>query len=334
MLDLVLYLLAGQDTLLSCPSCGYSANEERAQSIIFHLSQVDSVSFHRNQEWVNFSFDQFLTGKKCQFFTGKINQHPTIIIIPQNYKLNELKVKQIKGTFESLDLKQFFESFKPSETQFLIDNQAGDFDMTALHGLDWIKNDFILAREGDLCYKCVQKGESSHLVAKKAIEIGHTFYLSTKYSKPLNAKFKDSAGSACFIEMGCFGLGVSRMMAAIVETSHDEHGIIWPVSIAPYKICIIIDLPKKENDSFKMKEMCDILSNEVSKEFGQDEIVIDDRNISIGSKLNDALLIGYPKTIVIGKKYLSEGLIEIKDRRNNKSEFMNPMSFNVKERSF
>ena len=142
--------------------------------------------------------------------------------------------------------------------------------------------------------------------------MGHIFKLGDKYSKALNATVLDENGKQQIIAMGCYGIGISRVMAAAIEQNHDEFGIIWPKNIAPYLVDVIIANIKDEAQ-FSLgeklyKELCD---NGI-------ETVLDDRNERAGFKFKDADLIGIPLKIVVGKG-AAEGKVEIKDRRTGES---------------
>lgn len=144
---------------------------------------------------------------------------------------------------------------------------------------------------------------------KKAIEIGHTFKLGTKYSDTLGAKFLDQEGKELPSVMGCYGIGVNRIAASLIEASSDKDGIIWPLSIAPYRILIIaLNVGDK-----KVKEMSEKLYLELSNA-GYD-VLYDDRDESAGVKFKDADLIGIPIKVVIGSKNAKRGMLEIKDRK-------------------
>ena len=152
--------------------------------------------------------------------------------------------------------------------------------------------------------------------AGEEIELGHTFKLGTKYSKPLGATFLDASGKTQEIIMGCYGIGINRIPAAVIETSHDKDGIIWPRSIAPYEIAI---LPLNvENE--KLKKLSEEIYLELIKA-GLD-VIIDDRNERAGVKFKDADLIGFPIQVIIGEKNLEKGKIEIKSRKDRKSSLI------------
>lgn len=156
----------------------------------------------------------------------------------------------------------------------------------------------------DVCPHCGGK-----IVLTKGIEVGQVFKLGTKYSEKLNATFLDNNGKSRPMFMGCYGIGVTRTVAASIEQNHDENGIIWPVAIAPYEV-VIVPANKKSEDVMKAAEG---LYNAL--ESSHDEIVFDDRAERAGIKFKDADLIGYPLRVTIGKKWQESGCVEIKLRR-------------------
>lgn len=157
---------------------------------------------------------------------------------------------------------------------------------------------------GDVCPHCGGK-----IVLTKGIEVGQVFKLGTKYSEKLDATFLDNNGKSRPMFMGCYGIGVTRTVAASIEQNHDENGIIWPVAIAPYEV-VIVPANNKSEDVIKAAEG---LYNAL--ESSQDEIVFDDRAERAGIKFKDADLIGYPLRVTIGKKWQESGCVEIKLRR-------------------
>lgn len=157
---------------------------------------------------------------------------------------------------------------------------------------------------GDVCPHCGGK-----IVLTKGIEVGQVFKLGTKYSEKLDATFLYNNGKSRPMFMGCYGIGVTRTVAASIEQNHDENGIIWPVAIAPYEV-VIVPANNKSEDVMKAAEG---LYNAL--ESSQDEIVFDDRAERAGIKFKDADLIGYPLRVTIGKKWQESGCVEIKLRR-------------------
>lgn len=162
--------------------------------------------------------------------------------------------------------------------------------------------------EGSNCPKC-QQGK---LEKKVAIELGHIFQLGTKYSQTQGAYFLDEHGRQQTIIMGCYGIGVSRLIAAIVEIHHDAAGIIWPAEVSPFDVEIL----PLQVDNQDMNRLAVQYYEDLKKE-GL-EVLLDDREESAGSKFNDADLIGVSLRVTIGKKMFAEGKVEIKERRTGK----------------
>lgn len=160
----------------------------------------------------------------------------------------------------------------------------------------------------DVCPKCHKKIE-----IKRTMEVGHIFKLGTKYTDSLNAKFLDENGKEHLIIMGCYGIGVNRVLAAIIELNHDDRGIVWPQEIAPFKAQILLLDESKEAVS-----IADDLYGELS--FEGFDVLYDDRNAQAGVKFKDADLIGTPLQIIIGSRGLKKGNIEIKYRGSNKKD--------------
>ena len=165
--------------------------------------------------------------------------------------------------------------------------------------------DIRLVAEGDACPVC----ENGHLHIGRGIEAGQIFALGTKYSEAMGATFLDETGKAQPMQMGCYGIGVGRTMAAAIEQNHDESGIIWPRAIAPYEV-VVVAVNAKDNAQLAYAE-------EVYEELRAAEIdvLLDDRRERAGVKFNDCDLIGYPVRIAIGPKTIDSGSIEVKIRR-------------------
>jgi len=151
------------------------------------------------------------------------------------------------------------------------------------------------------------------LKISKGIEVGHIFYFGTKYSKKLDAYVQDKKGSKIAVHMGSYGIGISRLVGAIIEANHDEKGIKWPLSVAPFSLSILNLMPEDQDCDTKSEEYYNFF---MSKNI---DVILDDRECSIGKKLSDNELIGIPFQLIIGKRDLKEGFVEIKNRFNNKS---------------
>jgi len=168
------------------------------------------------------------------------------------------------------------------------------------------EHDLRLAQAGDACPRCQGQG---NLESVRGIEVGHLFQLGTKYSSSLDATFTDENGQQRPFIMGCYGIGVSRTMAAAIEQNHDENGIIWPVSIAPYHVVVI---PVSSKDSLQMDHATSLYQWLLEAGI---EVVLDDRDERAGVKFMDADLIGYPIRITVGKKTLTNGTVDIRYRK-------------------
>lgn len=159
-------------------------------------------------------------------------------------------------------------------------------------------------QEGDVCPHCGGK-----IVRCRGIEVGQVFKLGTKYSEALHATFLDNQGKSHPFVMGCYGIGVTRTVAASIEQNHDDDGIIWPVAIAPYEAVIVPANNKSEEVMAAARKLYEDMED------SRDEVVLDDRNERAGIKFKDADLIGYPVRVTIGKKWQQSGCVEIKIRR-------------------
>ena len=149
----------------------------------------------------------------------------------------------------------------------------------------------------------------NNLVHKKGIEVGHIFKLGDKYSKAMNLSIADVESKICNIEMGCYGIGVSRIIAAAIEQNHDDKGIVWPATIAPFKI-VIIEIDGHKNESVR------IYSSELYEKLSAKgvEVILDDRNSKLGNKLNDWELIGIPNIAIVGKSEAETKSVTFKKR--------------------
>ena len=179
-------------------------------------------------------------------------------------------------------------------------NLDRDFKVAKLADLRYITAE-------DLCPKC-----GKALEMKAAIELGHIFKLGTKYSSALDATFLDERGNKKDAVMGCYGIGINRIFAAAIEQNNDKDGIIWPLSLAPYKVVIIEVDPQESDIRKKAEELYDALVK------SGEEVLIDDRDERPGIKFKDADLIGFPIQVIVGMKNLKNGKIELKLRRGQK----------------
>jgi prolyl-tRNA synthetase len=186
-------------------------------------------------------------------------------------------------------------------------------------GLNWGR-DLPLPEVADL--RNVLEGDPSPdgrgtLTIARGIEVGHIFQLGHKYSEAMKATVLDEAGRAVTLEMGCYGIGVSRVVAAAIEQNHDERGIIWPEPLAPFQVAL---LPMKLHKSYRVREAAERLYAELTAT-GFD-VLLDDRDVRPGFMFADMELIGIPHRVVIGDKGLDDGTLEYKGRRDAEVQFV------------
>jgi prolyl-tRNA synthetase len=192
--------------------------------------------------------------------------------------------------------------------EFMVPAGGGEDSVARCVSCSWATSNITeQLKKNKACPKC--KGK---LEFQTAIEIGHVFKLGIKYSKTLGAKFLDEDGREKPIIMGCYGIGVNRIMAAAIEQGHDKDGIIWPEGISPYQVLILalnIQDKKSKQQAFKIYQ-------KLRKE--NIDVLLDERDERAGIKLKDADLIGVPVQIIIGEKNIQEGRLEIKIRKTAK----------------
>jgi prolyl-tRNA synthetase len=157
---------------------------------------------------------------------------------------------------------------------------------------------------GEPCVKC-----GKPLKIRRAIEVGHVFKLGTKYSEKFNAVYLDETGNRNLSVMGCYGIGVTRTLQAVIEQGNDKDGVIWPLSVAPYQVCITPLSVAPESEAMKLAEKfyVELWANGI-------DVILDDRDERPGVKFKDADLVGFPIRIAIGEKSLAKGEVEIKPR--------------------
>lgn len=337
---------SGEDTIVVCKECSYGANIEaatRAKKEVkkwyentntpIQEEKVETIGLKTIEEVSNFlSVSQAQTIKaviKTAIYEDKTQL--VVFFVRGDDELEETKACNSVNALELIDATEediqaaglcagYVGPFNlPKGTLFIIDKEIQNEDGlvcganeenyhltgTSLSTLKEVKYfDLIAVQEGDKCPCC--GGELYHT---KGIEAGHIFQLGTKYSEPLGANFLDSNGKAQPFVMGTYGIGVSRLIAAVIEQSHDEKGCIWSKETAPFMVDVIVSNAKNEDElAIGEKVYADL------KAVGIDAILDDRKAARFGFKMGDFELIGFPYAIVIGKK-LSDGLVEIVNRK-------------------
>ncbi len=328
----------GEDTLIVCSNCEYKANREVAktkriykQEKMKNPEEVATPGMCSIEEVANFlKIDQKDTLKSVIY---NIDGNLLMCVIRGDLEINETKLKnylKVKELFfaEESDLKKagivpgFASPAGLKNVRIIADESASnstnlvsgsnkiDFHTKNINfNRDYKSNEVIdisQVKDGDTCLQCNGK-----LKICRGIEVGHIFKLGTKYSKAMKATYLDENSNTIDMIMGCYGIGVGRLMASVVEVLSDENKIYWPITISPFEIELISLSTDKDN---KVKDICeDIYHKLVKKKF---DILYDDRKASPGFKFNDADLIGSPIRIIIGERSLKNGGAEVIVNKN------------------
>ena len=337
---------SGEDDILYDDSSNYAANVEKAVSII-ELKESDEKKLTKElvktphaktiedlANFLNIPKEKTVKAVMLKEVTED-GENFVLALIRGDLDVNSIKLKNAIGAKIELEM------MTPEECERfgLVPGYAGSYEkkdglkVVIDETVKYVRNfalgankeeyHYINVNIEDIVYDLVadirkaKEGDTSPdgkgtLKLAKGIEVGHIFKLGDKYSKALNAAVLDENGKQQIIKMGCYGIGISRVMAAAIEQNHDEFGIIWPKNIAPYLVDVIIANIKDETQvSLGEKIYTELSDNGI-------EAVLDDRDERAGFKFKDADLIGFPLKIVVGKGAV-EGIVEIKDRRTGES---------------
>lgn len=325
---------AGEASLVYC-DCGYAADTEAAAAKI-NVEERESGKMREIHTPGIGSIDdvaEFLhvspaaTRKALALVDG--NGKPVVCFVPGTHELNEVKAEHVFGDYHMMTDEELEEyglikgfigpvglpegirvvgDLSLEDTQWwLCGANKADYHLDHVElGRDFEINewkDLVTSQEGDICPEC---GLPLH--AARGIEVGQVFQLGTKYSSALNATFTDENGEDKPLVMGCYGIGISRLLAAVVEQYNDEKGIKWPVSVAPYEVsvlCLSDKDPEIWDAAGAVADAC------ISAGL---ETVVDDRAERPGVKFADADLIGFPWQVIVGKKGVANGIAEVKER--------------------
>jgi prolyl-tRNA synthetase len=339
---------SGEDAIVSCHSCDYAANLEKAEikrgrpearDITAETPAVEKVSTPGKKtvaevaEFIKLPAVQFIKTLVYRTDGGEL----VAVLVRGDHEINELKLRTVLGCREivlaeeaavaaaagvapgflgpiGLKLRMIADhsvqgmrsaatGANEADAHFIHVDQERDFTPAAFA-------DLRLAVAGDPCPRC----EAGRLETHRGIEVGQVFYLGTKYSESMGATFLDAEGRERPIEMGCYGIGISRLVAAAVEQNHDTNGIIWPLAIAPFHVAV---LPINYKDQ-KLRAAADKLYQDLQQRGV--EVLLDDRDERPGVKFKDADLIGIPLRVTIGAKGLEKGTIELRRRQEGDTE--------------
>lgn len=327
---------AGEDTIVVCDSCEYAANIEAAKrkkaaykplnfelNREFHtpdLKTIEEVASFLNIDKSNTikavaKRALFDSGSQIAIFFVRGSDELEMTKAQNAIKANELVdisdeellSAGVEAGFIGIDLMENILMVADSELEnsgvMIAGANRKDFHK-AVEIKDMAFKDLIAVQKGDICIEC--GGALNHT---EGIEVGHIFQLGDRYSKPLNANFLDTNGKTQPFVMGTYGIGVSRLLSAIIEQSHDEKGCIWSKETAPFKLDLIVSNMKDSTQ----KEIAETVYKDLIE--AEIEVLFDDRASSFGFKMSDFELIGFPYALIVGKK-IQENIVEIVIRSN------------------
>jgi prolyl-tRNA synthetase len=342
---------SGEDAIVFSTESDFAANIEKAKAMSASTSNT-SGSEHRQEVATpnTHSIDevcQLLSIEATQTVKTLIvsiedkegNQVLKALVVRGDHEVNEVKAQKVLGLDGDLTFaseKQILDQLKcpvgslgPVDLNIplIVDHSAAaltDFvcganrDGYHLSGVNW-DTDCSIETQADI--RNVVAGDPSPdgkgvLEIKRGIEVGHIFQLGTKYSEAMKATILNENGKEQAMTMGCYGIGVSRIVAAAIEQNHDENGIIWPAAIAPFQIAIV---PINMHKSDTVKQACEDLYSKL-RAAGYDVLFMDEQKARLGSMLADIELIGIPHRVVIGDRGLDEGKIEYRDRTQSENQ--------------
>jgi prolyl-tRNA synthetase len=334
----------GEDEILLCPGCGYAANAEKAEfrkpaAIPATAAPMERIATPGQKTIADLAkflgIDPRQTAKAVFY---RVDGKPVFVTIRGDLDVNEikltnvLKAKEVEpmdeamvrasglvaGSASAVGLTGMKIVADPSAVE-AVNLVAGanepDFHYKNVnHGRDWkadVVAEIALARGGDACAKC-----GTALETRRGMEMGHVFKLGTMYSEAMGVQYLDDAGERHPVVMGCYGIGVERMLAAVIEENHDANGIIWPAEVAPYSVHIVaLNL-----DQLIVERALGEL--EATLEGAGLSVLVDDRDDSAGIKFKDADLLGIPVRLTVSPRALEKGGIELRVRRTGETEIV------------
>lgn len=344
--EFMVFAASGEDGILDCPQCGYAANQERAERRVQPVpyqteagapEEIATPGQHSCEEVARFlgrPIDQII--KSLVLLVGG---KPTMVLIPGDRELSETKLRRLFGgaKVEEADEAAVAQAAGPVGSIGPVGVSLPVYADCALKGAADVVvgankegfhlahvslardakvvayEDLVTVREGDCCPKC-----GAALALRRGTEVGQCFKLGTKYSAAMGATYLDEQGASKPIVMGCYGIGVSRTLQAIVEQSNDADGIIWPAAVAPCQVNLLILDP----DNAEVVAQAEALGQAL--EARGIDVFVDDRAERPGVKFKDADLIGLPVRVVAGAKSLAKGGFEIRPRTERDSVVIAP----------
>ena len=338
---------AGEDWIVTCTNCDYRANVERASSTVSEvddgepgpLGRFATPGLRTIKKLAEAHPDTSSPDRQIKTLVYVLDGEQVLVLLRGDHELQEQKLLDATASVEARPA-------TPEEIKELLGAEPGSLGAVGVDGVkviadeslrgranlvtganedDWhhsgvaIERDIAVGQWADL--RSVSSGEPCPICGNplelwKGIEVGHIFKLGTKYSETFGVFVQDENGESHPILMGSYGIGVERGMAAVVEASHDEKGIIWPVSVAPYEVVItVVRADDEATKSAAEKLYQDLLDSGV-------EVLLDDRDERPGVKFADAELIGIPYRVTVGPRGVADGKVEVTGRRDLNTEEM------------
>lgn len=332
----------GEDTIVVCTNCSYAANTEKARAMLtpdpgpvdqLELTKIETPGKRKVEAVCDFLNISARNLVKTLIYVA--DGKPVAVLLRGDHEIQEVKLQNCLGADEIrlADEKETFDftgtptgylgpvglklkivadlevtkmsnfTIGANEKNYHLQNANPDRDFTISHSAD-----LRMVTKDDTCPLC-----GSQLELPRGIEVGHIFKLGTTYSEALKATFLDDQGQEIPFIMGCYGIGVSRTVAASIEQNHDKDGIIFPLPIAPFQV-ILLNLSSKDEEINKAADGLYAALNEKGI-----EVLLDDRDERPGIKFKDADLIGIPFRVTVGKTLTKEGKVEIRDRKNGQT---------------
>ncbi len=339
----------GEDTLAICEACGYASNVELTPAILGEkypdepkkpLEKVYTPGVRTAKEVADFLGLPLPKITKTLIYMVE-EREPVAVVLRGDHEVNEVKLEKLLGGRpfrmareeeivslvgahpgflgpKGLKMKIIVDKALEGYPNFVIGANEDEYHYINANLGDTFSADIIAdvrkASPGDLCPKC-----GNPLSFTKGIEVGHIFKLGTKYSAAMNATFLDRDGKEKPFIMGCYGIGVSRVLAATIEQNHDEKGIIFPWQIAPFQLALIT-LDKNLNAEAEK------LYERLTRSY---EVLFDDRDERPGVKFKDMDLVGIPLQVILGKNYQEKGEVEIKIRKTGERLYTKPEDLEI-----
>ena len=334
----------GEDTIIICDSCDYQSNMEVATSKLdkYEIAEEEIKENHTPEIKDIDSLAKFFDVPahrllKAAVFEVEGRKEPLIVFIRGDLQVNESKLSKIVQAnvtpftnyedsnlcfgfmgpvgLEAGNVQIVFDSSLEGETNLICGANKVDYHLSGVSVPRDLKveafHDVAQVNEGHTCPCCDGK-----LQFKRGVEVGNIFQLGTKYTESMNMTYTDKDGKAKTPIMGCYGIGVGRLLACIIESHHDEYGPIWPISVAPWQVHICVLGSKKVDMNAVGSDIYNRLNNKW-------EVIMDDRNMGPGAKFADADLLGIPVRIVVGERNLENGQVELMTRDKSVKKLVN-----------